>query len=205
MHIPKPFEIKNISVIEQFIKETGFATIISAGSNFPTATHIPIELEVNEKGKTVLWGHVSKANPQWKEFEVNPNVLVIFLSPIHHYISSSWYNHPNAPTWNYISVQVSGILKLIEGETLWESVRRLTNKYEINSANPVSLDKLPESVKSQMSGIVGFEISIDNMEAAFKLSQNRNEEDFKNILKELRLSNELSASLMANAMERTKQ
>ncbi len=202
MHIPKLFEITDAAIIEQFIKENGFATIISAGSNFPVGTHIPIELEINENGEKVLWGHISKANPQCKDFEKSPDVLVIFLSHIYHYISSSWYNHPNTPTWNYLSVHVSGKLRIIEGEKLWESVRRLTSKYEQKSINPVSLDTLPDSVQKQMNGIVGFEISISRTEAAFKLSQNRSDEDFINILKELRISNDLSASLMADVMER---
>lgn len=202
MHIPKLFEITENTIIEQFIKENGFETLISKGSDFPDGTHIPIEIETNENGEKVLWGHVSKANPQWKEFETSPNVLVIFLSNVHHYISSPWYNHPNAPTWNYLSVHVSGKLKILEGEKLWESIRRLTDKYEKNSANPVSLDTLPEAVQKQMNGIVGFEISIEKIEAAFKLSQNRNDEDFKNIVNELRLSKQLSASLMADVMER---
>lgn len=202
MHIPKLFEITDITIIEKFVKENGLATLITKGSDFPVGTHIPIDLEMNENGNKVLWGHISKANPQWKEFEKDENVLVIFLSPVHSYISSSWYNHPNAPTWNYLSVHITGKLKIIEGEKLWESVRRLTNRYEQISKKPVSLDTLPVSVQKQMNGIVGFEISIDKIEAAFKLSQNRNDEDFENIVKQLRLSNELSARLMADIMER---
>ena len=202
MHIPKLFEITDNTIIEKFVKENGLATLITKSSDFPVGTHIPIDLETNENGDKVLWGHISKANPQWKEFEKDENVLVIFLSPVHSYISSSWYNHPNAPTWNYLSVHITGKLKIIEGEKLWESVRRLTNRYEQKVANPVSLDTLPESVQKQMKGIVGFEISIDKIEAAFKLSQNRNDEDFENIIKQLRLSNELSGSLMADVMER---
>jgi transcriptional regulator len=70
---------------------------------------------------------------------------------------------------------------------------------------PFSLETTTKSVQRQMNGIVGFEISIDKIDAAFKLSQNRSEEDFTNIIKELRLSNELSAKLMADAMERQKK
>ena len=201
MHIPKIFEITDSKVIENFIRENGFATIISSGDKFPVGTHIPIQLEINDKGEKVLWGHLSKANPQWELFEDSPNVLVIFLSHIHSYISSSWYYHPNAPTWNYMSVHVMGEIKILHGEPLWESVRRLTRKYEQKSKNPISLDNLPESVKKQMNGIVGFEVKIEQIEAAFKLSQNRNERDFKNILRELRLSNKIQASLMADVME----
>lgn len=67
------------------------------------------------------------------------------------------------------------------------------------------MDKLPPSVQKQINGIVGFEISIIKIDAQFKLSQNRTEEDFKNIIDELQLSNELGAKLMADVMERQKQ
>ena len=204
MHIPKFFEITDSGIIERFIKETSLATLVTRGSEFPVGTHIPLELEINAKGEKVLWGHISKANPQWQDFLLDESVLAIFLSPVNHYISSSWYNHPNAPTWNYMSVHVTGKIKILEGEVLWESVRRLTNRHDRNSLHPVSLDTLPPSVQQQMNGIVGFEISIEKYEAAFKLSQNRNEEDFRNILKELRLANEPIASLMAEAMEKSR-
>ena len=202
MHTPKLFKITDNKIIEQFIKENGLATLITSGSNFPTGTHIPIEMEENENGEKLLMGHISKANLQWKEFEKNPNVLVIFLSPINHYISSSWYAQPNSPTWNYLSVHVSGKLTMIQGEELWGSVGRLTDKYEQKSKCPVSLNTLPPSVQMQMNGLIGFKISIEKIDAQFKLSQNRTEEDFKNIIKELRLSDDLSATLLADSMER---
>jgi len=202
MYKQKIFEITDKSVIEQFIKDNGFATLISKGMIYPSATHIPLELEVNVNGEKVLRGHLSKANPQWTEFKDSSDVLVVFLSPIHHYISSSWYNHPNAPTWNYMSVHVSGKIKIIEGNELWDSVRRLTNRYEKHYKNPVSLDTLPDNVLMQMNEIVGIEIAIDKMECSFKLSQNRNEEDFKNIIKELRVHNSYQADSMADLMEK---
>jgi transcriptional regulator len=204
MYVPEIFEITDSKIIEQFIKENGFATLITSGSPFPVGTHIPMLLETNEAGEQVLTGHIAKENPQGLDFEKSPKVLAIFLSSIHQYISSSWYDHPNAPTWNYISVHVSGTLKIIEGEALWKAVSQLTDKYEQKSKCPVSLETLPKSVQRQLKGVVGFEISIEKVEAAFKLSQNRSVEDFENILKELRLSTDLTASLMADCMERNR-
>lgn len=67
---------------------------------------------------------------------------------------------------------------------------------------PFSLQNTTKSVQRQMNGIVGFEIRIDKIECAFKLSQNRSEEDFANVIKELRLSNEFSAILIDEIMER---
>lgn len=203
MHVPRYFEVTDRETIENFVKENGFATIVSSTNDFPIATHIPIEVEINEKGEKVLWGHIAKANPQWKFFESNPNVLVIFLSPVNHYISSSWYNHPNAPTWNYMSIHISGTIEIIQGEKLWESIRRLTNKYEqMMAKNPISLDTLPESVQKQMNGLVGFEISIQKVEASFKLSQNRDDEDYKNIIKELDELGTSASKIMAEELRK---
>ncbi len=128
MYIPSYFKVDDPSLIDLFIQNNSFGTLITKGETFPLAPHIPLELESNKVGEQVLWGHISKANPQWRSFESNANVLAVFLSPIHHYISSSWYQYDNVPTWNYISIQVSGTLQIINGEALAESLRRLTSK-----------------------------------------------------------------------------
>jgi transcriptional regulator len=38
-----------------------------------------------------------------------------------------------------------------------------------------------------MKGIVGFEISIEKIEGKWKLSQNRDDENYKNVIRELEL------------------
>lgn len=201
MHIPKHFEVTDRAVIEDFITRNSFAAIVSVIDGTPVATHIPVELETGSSGKKVLQGHISKANPQWKFFNSGTPVLVIFLSGVNHYISSSWYGHANAPTCNYMSVHVTGKIKILQGEELWQSVRKLTCRHEKISRHPVSLDTLPPQVQKQISGIVGFEVSMDKVQAAFKLSQNRNEADYRNIVTGLKLLNTAAALLMAQQME----
>jgi transcriptional regulator len=127
---------------------------------------------------------------------------VIFLSHLNQYISSSYYNFHDAPTWNYMSVQVTGAIKILEKEELWESVRSLTDKYEKGMKNPVSLDALPADVLRQMEGIVGFEIVISEMESIFTMSQNRDEVNFRNIIKALKASGDPKAVLTAEMMEK---
>lgn len=205
MHIPGYYKVKDQEVVEQFIRENSFATIVSQGSKYPVASHIPIELEVNEKGEKVLWGHLSRANPQWKLFEQYPEVLVIYMSPLHHYISSSWYDHPNAPTWNYVSVQVTGRISLADETKTWESLRRLVDKYEQDSENPVSLDTMPPDVQRQVNGVVVFEILIDQIEAAYKLSQNRDDKNFQAILEQLNKKEDTTARLLAALMQETRE
>jgi transcriptional regulator len=137
------------------------------------------------KGDTKLTGHISKANPQWKNFANNSDVMVIFPGP-HAYVSSSWYDHENVPTWNYIAVHVYGKIKIIEGEQLYNALKQLVNKYEHGSEHPVSIEKMsPQYVRQSIQGLVGFEIEITSIEAAYKLSQNRDRKNYVNVINEL--------------------
>jgi transcriptional regulator len=205
MHIPGYYKVEDQTIVEQFVRENSFATIVSQGSKYPVASHIPIELEVNEKGEKVLWGHLSRANPQWELFEQYPDVLVIYMSPLHHYISSSWYDHPNAPTWNYVSVQVTGRISLADETKTWESLKRLVDKYEQDSEDPVSLDTMPPDVQRQVKGVVVFEIQIDKIEAAFKLSQNRDDKNFEAILEQLNKKEGATPRLLAALMKQVRE
>ena len=202
MWVPKYFEVTDVDLITEFIKSVGLATIISQDDKYPFATHTPIEIETNDKGKQVLRGHIAKVNPQSKLLENNPSALVIFHSPTQHYISSSWYQDPNAPTYNYMSVHIYGSVKILNNEQVYQSVKRLTDRYESKSENPVSLDTLPKKIQAMLKGVTGFEVSIDKIEAQFKLSQNRNQQDLKNIIKELEKRNTTLSKLMATELEK---
>ncbi|MFN7118686.1 MAG: FMN-binding negative transcriptional regulator [Saprospiraceae bacterium] len=204
MYIPPKYKITDINEVRNFIQVNSFGILVNVLDHKPWATHIPLELEVNADGEDVLLGHISKGNPQWQAFTENPQVMAIFSAP-HAYISSSWYNHENVPTWNYIAVHVYGQLRVIEGEELYQSLLKLINKYEAASENPVRLEAMtPTYVAREMRGIVGFEIKITEIHAAKKLSQNRDEENFQNIITELEKRNEAYDKVIAEAMKNIK-
>jgi transcriptional regulator len=148
------------------------------------ATHIPIELEINTQGKEILQGHISKLNPQKEGFAENDQILAVFTGP-HSYISSSWYDHENVPTWNYIAVHVYGRIKIVDEATAIASLKKLVDKYETHSANPVRVEDLSEKTMREARGIIAFEIEIDEIQATKKLSQNRDTINYSNIITEL--------------------
>ena len=206
MWVMKDFQVEDRTLIEAFVRDHGLATLVSCGSEFPVASHVPLEWETTPEGVPMLRGHLSKANPHWHTFEAHRQVLAIFQSPVQHYISSSWYERPNAPTWNYQTVHVRGHIALLEGQPLRDSVDRLTNRYEQQYARcPVSLGTLPASVQQQLQGLVGFEITVEHVQASFKLSQNRNPHDYQNIIQELQALEQPGAQRMADAMRRRSQ
>ncbi|MBI1835635.1 MAG: FMN-binding negative transcriptional regulator [Flavobacteriia bacterium] len=204
MFTPKEFELKDIPTIVNFIAKNSFGIIISQLDSKIVATHIPIEISQKENGNYFLDGHISIANEQWKSLKNDTEVLVIFNGP-NHYISSSWYDHENVPTWNYMAVHVYGKIKLIEGDELYHKLNTLVDKYEAISKCPIHLDQISkEFITNSMKGIIGFEIKITEFQATAKLSQNRDEKNKANIIKELRELNKVSADDIANEMSHFK-
>ena len=199
MYIPHAYRNENIAEIEDFIRQNSFAILINQVDDSPWATHIPLELARNDAGDPILVGHLAKANGQWKSFEANPEVLVVFNGP-HSYVSSSWYQEEEVPTWNYIAVHVYGTVRFQDEQELFNSLVDLVDKYEKESEKPVSVHKFSKQTMRQIRGIVGIEISIDKIQAAYKLSQGR-EQDHKKIIEELEKRESPGSSAIAGLMK----
>lgn len=201
MYIPKYYKVTDVNEIEEFIQMNSFATLVTTKQGKPIATHLP--LMFNKKGEDCyLTGHMAYGNPQWRTFETSEDVLVMFQGP-HAYISSSWYEQENVPTWNYQSVHIYGHATILEKEELVEDLTKLLEKYESNRENPILWESLsPELLEKEMKGIVGFKIKIGEIQAAYKLSQNRNEADYINIIDQLKNEETPNSKQMAQVMEK---
>ncbi|SEA90581.1 negative transcriptional regulator, PaiB family [Flavobacterium gillisiae] len=201
MFIPDIYKNENQEDIHAFLQANSFGILINQTEAKLTATHIPLELDTNKEGKTILQGHLSKENPQWKGFSENDQILAIFSGP-HSYISSSWYDHENVPTWNYIAVHVYGRIRIIEGEAVITSLKKLVDKYEKSSENPVRVEGLSKKTMMQTRGIVAFEIEITEIHATKKLSQNRDDKNYENIISELEKTEDNQSVALANEMKK---
>ncbi|WP_390892058.1 FMN-binding negative transcriptional regulator [Bacillus safensis] len=167
-----------------------FAIVVTSTNEKHIATHIPVSF--HQVGDSyVISGHMAIGNPQWKTFEKNEKVLVIFQGP-HAYISSSWYEKEAVPTWNYQAVHVYGKAELLEKSELIKELTTMLETYETRREQPILWDTLSEELlEKQMKGIVGFKIIIDEVQAAFKLSQNRHERDYARIIEKLEAEGEV--------------
>jgi transcriptional regulator len=183
MYIPAKYRELRVESVQEFLRENAFGILISEGNQVPFASHIPLELHSPDKGSPILEGHLSNSNPQTQALKSGMEVLCIFNGP-HAYISSSWYQEEEVPTWDYMAVHVRGTLQILSEAALLASLHRLVDKYEADSDHPVSLHDMSEKTMRQIRGITGFTISISKVEAAFKLSQGR-EADHPRIIREL--------------------
>ncbi|GGF09038.1 FMN-binding negative transcriptional regulator [Flavobacterium limi] len=204
MYTPHIYKNENPEEIRTFLKENSFGILINQTNGKLCATHIPIELDINTDGKEILQGHISKLNPQAEGFAENDHVLAVFTGS-HAYISSSWYDHENVPTWNYIAVHVYGRIKIVDEATSIQQLKKLVDKYETGSENPVRVENLSAKTMRESRGIFGFEIEIDEIQATKKLSQSRDDYNFKNIISELEKTENPQAIAVAREMSKCRK
>ncbi len=179
MFVPEHYRERGATALFEAMRAHAFATIISADADgAPTATWIPFVVE-GEPERPVIYGHLARANPQWTSWHPATPLLALFQGP-HHYVSPSWYaSTPNVPTWNYLAVQVRGRPRVLEDPLEVEAMlERLVRQFEAGRDPEWELRDQPADYRVPMArGIVAFELLIDEITGAFKLSQSKSAAD----------------------------
>jgi transcriptional regulator len=178
------YEVTDLNILYSVIEKYPFATVLSAVDGDPFVNHLPITAEKLSDGKLRLLGHMSTRNPQWRYFESGAKALIAFNGP-NTYINPNWYTENDVPTWNYISVHAKGSVQLIKDyKGLLEILKKTTD--QMNHMYSEKWDfYLPPDLQSESdvtNSIIGFELIPTQLIGKFKLSQNRNWEDQKNVI-----------------------
>ncbi len=191
MYIPKHFEVTDREEMVSFIEANGFGQLISLVDGTLFSTHIPFILS---EDRSKMIGHVAKQNPQWKS--IDGQTALITLEGPHDYVSPSWYSTPNLPpTWNYQAIHIYGQSSTIhDTKKLKVLVHSLADKYESSFDEPWQ----PSYDEAMLTGIVGIELVITDIQCKYKLSQNRTEKDRKLVVGKLE---ELGSNKLAQAMK----
>jgi transcriptional regulator len=159
------------------IEEQPFGVLVTHGDDGFNETHLPFLLRRDDSaGGGTLDGHFARANRQWRDFASPRAAVAIFRGP-HGYISPSWYeprDKPYVPTWNYVAVHAHGVPRLIEDEeAAFDVVRRTVEQSERDRETGWSLEASHDYARQILPGIVAFTLSIDRLDAQFKLSQDK--------------------------------
>ncbi|CAN5600266.1 protease synthase/sporulation negative transcriptional regulator PaiB [soil metagenome] len=201
MYTPDRYKKADRKELLEFIRKNPFGILVISDGKKPVATHIPLMLR-EENGEPILIGHISKENEQGNLFHDSTEVLAIFQGP-HTYISSSWYSHENVSTWNYIAVHAYGKISVMTELELVEHLILLTNHFEAGSEKPKYFENIsPQVVRENITGIIGFKMTLEKIQANFKLSQNRNKADHSNIIHELEKRGDTSSQSVADEMKK---
>jgi transcriptional regulator len=187
----------------EFMHQHPFITLCGVdNNNKPVATHIPVLFKEKE-GKLFLRAHIMRKMDHTVAFDTNKNVLAIFTGP-HTYVSASLYTQKNVgSTWNYQAVHAHGMLRFLNEEELHTILTELTDHFENNPHSPALVKHMTdEYVYSMIKAIIGFEIEVTDIQHVFKLSQNRDEASFNNIVDHLSNSDNAEANAVAKEMEK---
>lgn len=182
------YKEKDREKIIQFMREESFATLIGTDKNGRIAiSQIPVLVEERD-GKIFLVGHMARKSDHHQAFEENPQIVALFTSP-HTYVSGSWYtgNPYQASTWNYISVHARGPIRFQEEKDLVAVLKKLTLYFEKGDTSSTTIyDNLPEDYLAKLvKAIIGFEIEVTELDNVYKLSQNRDQKSYLNIIDQL--------------------
>jgi len=178
MYTPKFNQVSDRSVLLEAMRSYSFA-ILFGPSGETRATHLPLIVKDEGQHGTLL-GHFARANTHWTDL-AGRETLVVFPGP-HSYVSPSLYTEPlSVPTWNYIAIHAYGTLALIDDDTAKSHlVEELIQQHD-----PTYLERwraMPQGYRRTMlAGIMGFQIPISRIEGKFKLSQNRAQEERRNV------------------------
>uniref|UniRef100_A0A4E9EDW5 Transcriptional regulator n=1 Tax=Gibberella zeae TaxID=5518 RepID=A0A4E9EDW5_GIBZA len=213
MYIKGPHAEPELPVLRKLIQDNPLGLITTAipSPNYPflQSSHIPFVLDIDdEEDETKLGklrGHLARVNPQSKamieNLTENPHlnniieqdVIVIFNSPIQHYVTPKFYTETKpttgkvVPTWNYAAAQVYGRARIFydtktdeAGQFLSKQISDLSRHAETSvmgftgGDNPVDWkvsDAPDRFVELLKKSIIGIEIEITSMGGKFKMSQ----------------------------------
>jgi transcriptional regulator len=178
MYTPPAFVEDDPDQLRRMIAEARLATLVTATEEGLMATPLPMQLDATEGPDGTLYGHIAKANRQWRLAPL-AEALVMFAGA-DAYVSPSWYASKRehgkvVPTWNYAAVHAYGPVEFFEDEgRLHTIVTRLTERHEAGRDEPWAVADAPASfIRAQLKGIVGLRIPVSRLEGKLKMSQNR--------------------------------
>jgi transcriptional regulator len=182
MYVPPAFRDDDRASLHATMRAARLCNFVTATAEGLITTPLPALLDDTAGEHGVLYGHVARANPQWRIAPLG-EALAIFMGP-DAYVTPSWYATKRetgkvVPTWNYVTVHAYGPVEFFEdADRLLDVVTRLTDLHEGARAEPWAVTDAPaDFVRAQLRGIVGLRMPITRIEGKRKMSQNRSAED----------------------------
>ncbi|MER7339096.1 FMN-binding negative transcriptional regulator [Streptomyces sp. NPDC000075] len=184
--VPSFYREPDSSWMVDLIRGNPMALAVANGSpeDGPFATHLPVILDPGTSGEatgelpgTVLLGHMNRANPHWDALRTGGLLLLTFTGP-HSYVSPTVYGKsPAAPTWNFTSVHVRGVVEKIESieETL-EVVQATVRAFEGAFGEGWDMTGSLDYFRKIVPDVGAFRFTVTGAEGMFKLSQEQPEE-----------------------------
>ncbi|HBU76452.1 MAG TPA: transcriptional regulator [Acidimicrobiaceae bacterium] len=180
MYVPSAFNMTELEALD-VVRNVGAGYFVTAHEGRIQSTFLPFIVQ-SSPDSVRIWAHFAKANSHWKVVGDTPEcLLIVHLADA--YVSPSLYPSKRVdgkvvPTWNYVTVEVRGMLQMLTNTDEEALLRALTDLHERNSAQPWAISDAPgEFIDSQRKAIVSIELAVSEITGKAKASQNRLPDD----------------------------
>ncbi|MFS2241511.1 FMN-binding negative transcriptional regulator [Microbacterium sp. OR16] len=199
------FAMADPAELRRIIELNPWATLISDADDGLVASHYVVLLDEERDDLTVV-GHVGRPDDLIHGLGER-EVLIAFQGP-HGYISPGWYGDvPAVPTWNHVSVHLSGVPEILSEAENLRVLERMVDVFENRMPSPRGMWQLPNDetfVHRLAAGTVGFRLTPAKVVAKRKLSQNKPSETIDKVVAALEGDGPQSNRALAAEMRRAR-
>jgi transcriptional regulator len=165
------YELTDVEVLRELVRAHPWVTMISVVDGRPVLSHLPVLLEEEADGISVV-GHLGRPDDRLHRLGERDATLVVY-GP-HGYVSPSWYGVGGyVPTWNYVVAHLTGRPEVLDAEETFEVLRRTCDRFEDERAEPWRLATEESYARRIAPATAGLRLVATEIEAKAKLSQDK--------------------------------
>ncbi len=157
-----------------FARERAFGSLTVSADPLPLLSHVPFLISDDGTSADL---HLVRSNPIARMGETK---AVIMVAGPDGYVSPDWYETDDqVPTWNYVAVELQGVLTPLPPEMLRDTLDRQSAAFEQRLAPkpPWTMAKMtPDAMARMMRQIVPFRLHFETIDGTWKLNQNKPDE-----------------------------
>jgi transcriptional regulator len=202
MYTPPPFKSDRAASLA-FAQARGFGTVCAWNGARPIASLLPFYLNEADDGATQALFHVARHNPLVRLADGASPWLFAVDGP-DAYVSADWYvSADQVPTWLYQSVHLTGPVRTLSDDELTLQIDTLSAKFEsrLLPKKPWTSAKMTAGrLDAMKKAIVGFVMTVEDVEGSFKLNQHKGEADYAAVAGALAAQPDTSSQQIADLM-----
>jgi transcriptional regulator len=205
MYTPPPFKPDRAASLG-FAEARGFGMACAWDGGKPIASALPFYLTYAADGTPRALFHVASHNPLVKL--AGGRSWLLAVNGADAYVSADWYVSPDqVPTWLYQAVHLTGPVRMLSGEELAVQIDALSAKFEnrLSPKTPWTSGKMTAArLDAMKKAIVGFEMTVEEVDGSFKLNQHKSETDYAAVAGHLAAQADAGAQQIADLMRQAR-
>jgi transcriptional regulator len=202
MYTPPMFKTERAASLA-FAEARGFGMMCAFDGQKPVASLLPFYLSYADDGTPRAAFHVARGNPLIQLADGTTSWLLAVSGP-DAYVSADWYVSPDqVPTWLYQAVHLTGPVRRLSDDELAVQIDVLSAKFEnwLLPKKPWTPAKMTAGrLEAMKKAIVGFVMTVEEVEGSFKLNQHKTEADYAAVAGALAQQTDTASQQIAGLM-----